>query len=81
MADKLIEAFLANYPAQVQEVALALRGLILSVIPAAVEMVDPPGNFLFFTVSNNVHRTLRFAVFGTPCFCSDSRTGSKEGVS
>jgi hypothetical protein len=40
--------FLASYPPQVQELALALRVLILRVLPAAIEQVDPPSKIIAY---------------------------------
>lgn len=48
MTNKLDEVkdFLAEYPPVVEEIALSLRGLILSVVPEAQEMVDRSGRVI-----------------------------------
>jgi hypothetical protein len=40
--------FLASYQPQVQELALALRALIVRVLPAAIEQVDPPSKIIAY---------------------------------
>jgi hypothetical protein len=40
--------FLASCPPQVNELALALRALILRVLPSAVEQVDPPSKIIAY---------------------------------
>jgi len=41
-----VEAFLAGYDPEVRAIALALRRLVLSVVPQAIEQVDPPGRLI-----------------------------------
>ena len=43
-----LSAFLASYSPQVQELALALRALILRVLPSAIEQVDPPSKIIAY---------------------------------
>ncbi len=39
-------AFLGNYSAEVQAIALKLRQLVLEIVPEAIEQVDRPGKLL-----------------------------------
>ena len=47
-ASEALSAFLASYSPQVQELALALRALILRVLPSAIEQVDPPSKIIAY---------------------------------
>jgi hypothetical protein len=43
-------AFLASYPPQIQKLALDLRALVLSVLPSAIEQVDPPSKIIAYGI-------------------------------
>jgi hypothetical protein len=43
-----LDQFLASYHPEVQELALALRTLILRVLPSAIEQVDPPSKIIAY---------------------------------
>ena len=43
-----VRDFLASYPPEVQKLALALRVLILRVLPSAIEQVDPPSKIIAY---------------------------------
>jgi hypothetical protein len=43
-----LSAFLASYSPEVQALALAVRALILRVVPSAIEQVDPPSKIIAY---------------------------------
>src|SRR5262245_58172306 len=55
-----LEAFLAAYNPDVRELAWKVRALILDVMPAALEQIDPPANLIGY----GVDRTYKGLVCG-----------------
>lgn len=46
MSELSPEAFLESFPPEIAEIALLARSKILSLIPDAIEMVDPPSKII-----------------------------------
>lgn len=74
MTNKLDEVknFLAEYPPAVEEIALSLRRLILSVVPEAQEMVDRSGRVIGYGYGSGYKDLI--------CTIILSKTGVKLGM-
>ena len=48
MSEITVEEFLASYSAEVRDLALQTRRLVLDAIPTALEIVDPPSKIIAY---------------------------------
>lgn len=69
---KEIDDLLSSYPANVQEIALGTRKLILTLVPKALEMVDAPARVIGYGPSANYKDLI--------CTIILSKSGVKLGI-
>lgn len=48
MAEPELESFLSNYPGEIRELFYTARSFVLSVMPNALEVVDPPSKIVAY---------------------------------
>jgi hypothetical protein len=53
-----IQAFLAGYPLSVQEIALRMRQVVLSVVPGAIEQLDLPARLIGYGFDRTYRGTI-----------------------
>ena len=44
--NQMLDEFLANYPVELRDLVMAVRALILEVMPEAIEQLDPSANLI-----------------------------------
>ena len=69
---KSLAEFLTTYPANIAQLAMALRAVVLSTIPDAIEELDESGRVIGYSVGRGYS--------GLVCTIIPSRTGVKLGI-